>query len=263
MPPGLPRELAPGLHWLGGCLEVNSHDRLLHVSHSLYLVTGERCSALVEGGHPQDVAANEAELAALLQDAPELRYVFATHTETPHTGIFGRLLERYPSVEICGDVTDLHLVFPAHEDRLRPLCPGDALDLGGTRLVAVDAVVRDQRPTLWAFDTQRRVLFTSDGFAYSHYHEAGQCALVAEEAPSLDIPDMAALFAELALYWTRFTDLEPYMARLEKLLFDDLDVSVIAPTHGLPSVAPSVTVPRLRAGLAQVGRSGCVLSGDR
>jgi flavorubredoxin len=251
VPSGVPRELAPSVFWISGCLQVKHGARPLHVSHSVYLVVGNHCSALVDGGHPQDAAVNMRQILGLLRDAPELRYVFVTHTETPHTGLLSMLLDRYPLVSICGDVSDLHLVFPDKEMRFCRLSPGDELDLGGTRIVAVNAVIRDQRPTLWAFATRQRVLFTSDGFAYSHHHEAGHCALVAEEVSELDIPDMAALFAELALYWTRFVDLGPYIARLEQLVLTELEVAVIAPSHGLPSIAPQVSIPRIRAGLVR------------
>jgi flavorubredoxin len=248
----LPRELASGIFWLGGCLQVNHADQPLHVSHSAYLVCGETCSALVDAGHPQDVDLIEAQLGGLLRNgAPQLRYLFATHTETPHTGAIGRLLGRYPDSIACGEVSDLHLVFPEFADRMRRLRPGDSLDLGGTTLAVLEAVVRDYDHTRWAFDTRRRVLFPGDGFAYSHYHDVDQCAKVAEEVPELDLPDMTALFAELALYWTRFADLEPYVSRLETLLFDELAVDVVAPTHGLPITDPEATFSRVRSGLVR------------
>jgi hypothetical protein len=92
------------------------------------------------------------------------------------------------------------------------------------------------------------VLFPGDGFAYSHYHEDGHCGQTAEESPSLDLPEMTALFAELALYWTRFHDLEPHIVRLLALL-DDLDVRIVAPTHGLPIADLPAILPRIVEGL--------------
>jgi flavorubredoxin len=245
----LPRELAPGIHWLGDCLEVGPSEHPLHSYDSVYLVAGERCCALVDGGHPQDVEVVEAQLEDLLASGlPELRYLFATHTETPHSAGFGRLLERYPNARLCGEVSDLHLVFPEHADRLVPLPPGAALDLGGTHLQVLEAAIRDYASTLWAFDTRRHVLFTSDGFAYSHHHRADQCGRVAEEVPGLDIPDMTALFAELALYWTNFVDLAPYVAEMERVLVE-LDVRLVAPAHGLPVTDLAATLPLVRQGL--------------
>lgn len=248
----LPRELAPGLFWLGACLEQRLGPTVLHACNSAFLVEGDDCSLLVEAGHPQDLAIVEAQLDALLaRSGPPLRYLFATHQETPHSAGVGRILERHPDVVLCGDVHDYHLVFPAYADRFRPLAVGDALDLGGTEFAIVEAVIRDLPTTQWGFDTRRRALFPGDGFAYSHYHEAGHCGRTAEEVPELAVNEMTAVFAELALYWTQFTDMEPYVARLAQMVGPDLGVRLIAPTHGLPIADVPATVPKLLDGLRQ------------
>jgi flavorubredoxin len=246
----LPRELAPGIFWLGTCLKVSHHGRPLHGYNSVYLVTGADRSMLVEAGHAPDLQVIEGQLDELMRtrEIPPLRYLFTTHTEAPHSSGLGRLLDRYPDTIVCGDTLDLHLVFPQHADRFRAMDPGDALDLGGTEFVALAAVIRDMPYTRWGFDSSRRVLFPGDGFAYSHYHEGGHCGSLAEEAPTLALPDMTALFAELALYWTQFADLEPYIARLDELL-RELDVALIAPTHGLPIADLEATVPKIYDGL--------------
>jgi flavorubredoxin len=245
----LPREIVPGVFWMGNCLHLSYRGQQLHSYNSSYLVTGEECSALVEAGHPLDLAILEAQLDGLLAAGlPPLRYAFVTHHETPHAAGLGRILEHYPDVEAIGGTQDLHLVFPQYADRIRLTDPGDSVDLGGTELRTVEAVIRDFAYTRWAFDTSRGVLFPGDGFAYAHYHGAGQCGGLAEEAGDLDVPDMAAMFAEVALYWTRFVDIEPYIARLDSLV-EELGVRAIAPTHGLPITNVPVTLAKIRDGL--------------
>jgi len=252
----LPREIAPGIFWLSDCLTIEYRGQPLHGYNSVYLVAGDACSMLVEGGHPQDLAVTEAQLDALLASGlPELRYLFTTHSETPHAAGLGRLLSRYPNAVACGDLQDLPLVFPDFRDRMMRMDPGDRIDLGGTEFVAVEAVIRDMPYTRWGFETRHRVLFPGDGFAYSHYHEAGMCGRLAEEVPELDLPDMTALFAQLALYWTQFVDIEPYIERLDELLFDELSVELIAPTHGLPIGDLESVLPRVREGL-RLGSAG-------
>ena len=125
---------------------------------------------------------------------------------------------------------------------------GDEIDLGGRSLMAVEPVIRDLRTTWWGFDTKERVLFPGDGFAYSHYHEDGHCGLVAEEAVSLDLPDVSSTFADLALFWTKFADMNVYCDRLDHLI-ERLDVKVVAPTHGLPITDVKNTVPKVQQGL--------------
>ena len=114
--------------------------------------------------------------------------------------------------------------------------------------MAVEPVIRDLRTTWWGFETRERVLFPGDGFAYSHYHEDGHCGLVAEEAISLDLPDVSSTFADLALFWTKFADMNVYCDRLDHLI-ERLGVKTIAPTHGLPITDVKATVPKVQEGL--------------
>lgn len=249
-PNPLPRELAPGLFWLGECLPVPFEDRVLHGYNSVFLVAGEDRSVLVEAGLTSDIPSIQRQIRGLLRrGVPDIEYLFITHNEIPHAGGIGRLHEQFPNAVVCGDVTDLHLVFPELADRVLPLDPGDSLDLGGTRLEVTEAVFRDLVTTRWAFDTRRKALFAGDGFSYSHYHEDGHCGRIAEEAESLDVADQVALFAMAAFYWTQFVSIEPYIDRLDELLFDKFDVQLIAPTHGLPIANPRATLPEIRRGL--------------
>jgi flavorubredoxin len=245
----LPREIADGVFWLGGCLAVEYQGKVLHGYNSVYLISGSDSSILVETGHPKDLSLIELQLDGLLASgvAP-LRHAFVTHTETPHCSGIGRILEHFPAVTAHGALQDLPLVFPAYTDRMRAMDPGDRIDLGGRAFYAVEAVIRDMPYTRWGFDSESRVLFPGDGFSYMHYHEDDHCGCVAEEAPSIALADEIALFAEIALYWTKFVDIEPYIARLEGLL-DELDVQLVAPTHGLPIVDLNATFPSVSAGL--------------
>jgi hypothetical protein len=92
------------------------------------------------------------------------------------------------------------------------------------------------------------VLFPGDGFAYSHYHEDGHCGLVAEEATSLDLQDTTAVFADLALWWTKWADMRNYCARLDHLM-QQLDVKTVCPTHGLVITDVAKTMPKVKEGL--------------
>jgi len=250
-----PREVAPGVFWLAACQEHTYQGSVLHSCNSVYLVSGTACSLLVDAGHPRDLDEIDEGLSGLLRDAPEPRYVFTTHIQTGSASGAERWLRRWPMAELCGDVHDLHLVFPELEDRLRPLATGDRLDLGGTEFVAVEAVIRDRASSVWGYDTRRRVLFAGEGFAHSHWHELEHCGKLAEETLALDLPDMTAVFAELTVPWTGLTDVEPYIRRLDELVLRELDVALIAPTHGLPISDPRGTLPRIREGLRLGGRA--------
>jgi len=244
----MPRELADGVFWLGDCLEQRAKGKIYHTYNAAFLLCGTDASMLIETGHPKDFPIIEKQLKELLANRAPLKHLFVTHQETPHSGGLGRVLARYPEAILCGDMSDYHLAFPQFADRMLPMTLGDEIDLGGRSFIAVEPVIRDLRTTWWGFDSKERVLFPGDGFAYSHYHEDGHCGLLAEEAISLDLADVSAVFADRALFWTKFTDMKLYVDRLQWLC-DRLDVKAIAPTHGLPILNVRQTMPRLQEGL--------------
>ena len=242
-PNPLPREIAPGLFWLGECLEQRQQGKIYHGCNASFLIVGETASMLVETGHPKDFPITEGQLNKLLPGRAPLKYLFVTHQETPHCGGLGRVLTRFPDALLVGDVSDYHLAFPQHEHRMRMMKEGEEIDLGGRAFRIVEPVVRDMRTTWWGFETRERVLFPGDGFAYSHYHEDGHCGLLAEEATSLDLQDTTAVFADLALWWTKWADMRNYCARLDHLM-QRLDVKMVCPTHGLVISDVAKTMPR-------------------
>lgn len=247
-PNPLPREVAPGVFWLGECMEQTTGGKIYHGYNAAFLIVGEIASMLVETGHPKDFSIIEGHLRALLPGRAPLKYLFVTHQETPHCGGLGRVLSRFPDAILVGDVCDYHLAFPQYEHRMRSMKENDEIDLGGRSFRAVEPVIRDLRSTWWGFETRDRVLFPGDGFAYSHYHEDGHCGLVAEECPSLDLPDTTAVFADLALWWTKWADMRNYCERLDYLM-NKLDVKIVCPTHGLVVTDVAKTMPQVKEGL--------------
>jgi flavorubredoxin len=252
---GLPRQLTPGTFWLGDCLITPLPDGTLeHSFSSTFLVVGDRSSLLVDTGHPKDWAVVEYQLETLLAGRPPLAWIFPTHPEVTHAGNLGRLLAKFPNARACGDVRDYHVLFPAHADRLVPMAIGDEIDLGGRRIVFVEAVFRDLVSTLWAYEPDDQVLFSGDGLGFGHFHHAGQCGKLAEEVPDIPIPELTGVFAEYALYWTRLKDVEPFIDRLDAMMQVDYPVAVVASAHGNPVTDPIRTMPKIREGLRLVGR---------
>ncbi len=251
----LPVELVPGLVWLGDCWEVPWRGTTIHSSNSAYLLEGDRYALLVDGGHPKDVRTLGSQLAQRLAATElELRYVFTTHQETPHSAAVGRVLDRYPSAELVGDVRDYHFIFPRHANRLRQLDVGASLDLGGTQFVVVEATIKDLSSTLWGFDLRRRVLFPGDGFAFAHFHDADMCGHWTDEVQDLPVAEMTARFSENALYWTTMVVMDQFVAQLDRQL-EDLGAQIVAPTHGLPIRDLEAVMPAIREGLRAGGKT--------
>jgi flavorubredoxin len=249
----LPREIAPGVFWLGKCLVGQYEGKTIHTYNSAYVVVGERHTALVETAIPGQLDDLVGQLDGLLGGGiPTPRYQFVTHAEMAHSSVVGRMLERYPDLTVHGDLSDLHLVFPESVDRQHMVEPGERFDLGGREIVAVEGAFRDLPYTRWYFDTGSRTLFPGDGFAFAHWHTDDGCGKLAEEVPSLEITRQMVRYGFLAFHWTQFVELEPYVDRLEQLIFEELDAAMLAPSHGLPVGDTRATMPVLRAGFMKM-----------
>src|SRR5579859_2972239 len=113
----LPRSVADGVTWMSSCLPFNIDGRVIHGHNSTFLVQGESASILVDTGNPSSWPIISEKLDGLL-GGRELDYVFPTHPELPHTGNLPRLVQKYPDIQIVGDVRDYHLFYPQIEPNL-------------------------------------------------------------------------------------------------------------------------------------------------
>jgi hypothetical protein len=242
--PGLPREFAPGIHWLGECVSLSVVGRTAHGYASAFLIVGDAKTLLVDTGMPQSWEAISSSLDAVL-GGRSLDYVFPTHPELPHAGNIARLLDKYPAALAVGDVRDYHLYYPHIGGRLSSLAEGAELDLGGGyRFAAVEAVIRDLPNTHWGYEASQQVLFVSDGFSYFHQppaaestgwdepsHEEGECALMSSEFGKLPDVSTAAYFAGSNLYWTRHVDDSTDLFEEFQRLTERYPTRFVAPTH--------------------------------
>lgn len=227
---GLPREIAAGVHWLGGCIKATILGVVHHTHVSVFLVVGSDKTALIDTGHPHNWDEVESALDQLLGDRP-LDYVLPTHQEFPHAGNFGRLATKYPESIFCGNMYDYHLAYPGLRDRMCSYEVGESIDLGNRQVTFEEAIIRDLPTTLWMFDDLTKTLFVSDGYAYQHEHTSGQCALTAEELPAPPTAEQGRFITRGSLYWTRFVEMDPILAHMH-VRQEELDARVIAPAHG-------------------------------
>jgi len=200
--PITPRAIADDEIVEGGCFKALSGGPGVHYHVSAFLVVGDDRTVLVDTGDPGHWDAISADLDAILGERP-LDYLFPTHPELPHAGNLPFLFDKYPGVQIVGDVRDYHVHYPQMEGSLVAFGPGDRLDLGGRELEFLPAIVLDLQNSLWALDSRTRTLFVSDGFSYIHelpegfdldgdeppVHLAGQCesvSVVLDGGPTVD-----------------------------------------------------------------------------
>ncbi|MGX5844945.1 MBL fold metallo-hydrolase [Mesorhizobium sp. ArgA1] len=249
----LPREIAPGVWWLGDCQMWEHAETIQHTYSAVFLVAGRDRSLLVDTGHLKDWITVRDQLESLIEKGvPTPEWIFPTHPEVTHAGNLGRLLSHFPNAKAVGDLRDLHLVFPDFVDRFVQKKEGDEIDLGGRKFAFVEAVFRDLHNTLWGYDRGEQVMFTSDGLSFGHYHNEQQCGLFAEEIPDLPIPELTGIYSEYALYWTRFKNADSHVERVRQLLEEQYPTKFIASAHGNVVSDPKKTMPLIREGLRLV-----------
>lgn len=255
----LPREIAPGITWLGGCHKTAVYGEEIHVHHSNFLIQGDR-TLLVDVGFPSTWPKVQAHLETLLEGRP-LDYVFPTHSEIPHSGNLNKLLASHPEATVVGDMRDFQLYFPEHRERLVQKRPGDEIDLGrGYRIVFLKALFRDLPNTLWAYEPSQQMMLVADGFAYSHhpsregadfYHTPDECALTSAELPPVKV-DQMSFIVRAALNWSRYVDVRPLFVELADLLEKEYPTRIIGPAHGNVIVDLEKLMPVMRQAYTEV-----------
>jgi flavorubredoxin len=254
----LPREVFPGLTWLGSCLEVlpriqaaylkDAGNRILHAHQSFFLVAGTRATAIVDTGQPQHWPALEKQLEKAL-GGRTLDYIFPTHPEFVHFGLLPYWLRKFPKARAIGDMRNFDLYFPDLVDRFDTVRPGDAIDLGGRSLLIVEAIIHDIPNSLWAYDTGSGTLFASDAFAYSHAHNAGECALTSSELPP-NLDDVAMTISS-ALHWARYVDDVDALFEHVHEFGAEHPIRAIAPAHGSFVLDPQMMLELLPQGFRE------------
>lgn len=253
---GLPRELSPGIWWLGSCLESSAFAEPVHFHTSAYLVVGESKTVLFDTGPSGAWGKIQADVEQVLQGR-SLDYIVPSHPEIPHSGSLDWVLAAYPEARVLGDLRDYHLYFPDCTDRMTSVPHGTELDLGGGYVfVILDAVIKDLPSTVWGYEKKQQVLFCVDALGYGHLpqvsadideplHRVGECALLASELDHPPDLDLATHLTKSSLFWSRFVRIEPYFERFDALL-QRYPARYLAPAHGSVVDDLDVIMPVLR-----------------
>jgi flavorubredoxin len=252
----LPREISPGIWWVGGCLVSGAFDEPVHFHTSAYLVIGADRTLLYDTAPPSMWDELDRDLDRLL-DGRKLDYCVPSHSEIPHCGNLHRLCAKYPAMEVVGDMRDYHLYFPDYEPRMRQLPHGSTIELGGGyRFTLLDAIIEDLPTTVWGYEHKSQMLCTVDALGYGHQpqiaefpgelvHRAGECALFASE---LDTPPQLKYATHLttaSLFWSKYVEISPYFERLLQLM-QQYPTKLIAPAHGAVIDKLDVIMPVMR-----------------
>lgn len=158
-------------------------------------------------------------------DPNDIQYIVINHTEPDHSGGLAALAGRAPNATIvCTElaVGELKEMYKLHSRNFLVVKDGDTLDIGGKTLKFKETPYLHTEETMITYCIEDKVLFPCDIFST---HVAATESLFADEA-GYDITD------DFIGYYN--TIIHPHRRYVRTLIqaLEDLDVQMIAPSHG-------------------------------
>lgn len=158
-------------------------------------------------------------------DPNDIQYIVINHTEPDHSGGLAALAGRAPNATIvCTElaVGELKEMYKLHSRNFLVVKDGDTLDIGGKTLKFKETPYLHTEETMITYCIEDKVLFPCDIFST---HVAATESLFADEA-GYDITD------DFIGYYNAI--IHPHRRYVRTLIqaLEDLDVQMIAPSHG-------------------------------
>jgi hypothetical protein len=128
-----------------------------------FVITG-RQPVLIDTGLVRDRERFMQALEAIV-DPKDLRWIILTHDDTDHTGSIQAVMERAPQATLLTNALGalrMATWWPIPLARVRPLNPGDRIDVGDRVLAAIRPPLYDNPLTVGVYDGRSRALFSAD-----------------------------------------------------------------------------------------------------
>ncbi len=218
-------EIKPNVFWVGSIdWDRRLFDELIPLpdgtSYNAYLIEGSKKNALIDTVDPSKTA----ELIARLRDIKaDVDYIIAHHAEQDHSGSIPDILKLYPKAKIvCTPKCKTMLIdlFHISEDAFIEVEDGKTLSLGDKTLEFIHAPWVHWPETMLTYLREDKILFTCD-FLGSHLATSDLFA----KNENRVYEAAKRYYAEIMMPFRI-----PIRKNLEKI--KDLDISVIAPSHG-------------------------------
>ena len=161
-------------------------------------------------------------------DLKKIDYVIANHGECDHSGSLTALMEEIPDVPIYCTANAVKSIEGQYGKRgwnFKTVKTGDSIDIGnGKKLIFVEMRMLHWPDSMATYMTGDNILFSNDAFG-QHF---------AVDELFNDKADQCLLYKEAVKYFVNI--LHPFCAPLKKKLAEiqgmDLDIDIIAPSHG-------------------------------
>ena len=221
--------LTDDVQWLNECYP--HEERHEHVS--VYLIRSDAASILVDSGsfyHREPIR----DRIGRATGGDGLDTIILSHSDYPHAGNVSEFREEWGDVELVASSGSPELQGLSDARRCKI---GESLTVSGRRFSFIDPPLADRSHTTWIYDHDSGVLFTADGFG--NYHPPGECDDTSRDFEDGIPAEAIHEFHAKNLVWLRYVDPEKLRAALTAI-FDDYDVSYVAPIHGNPIAAPDL-----------------------
>jgi flavorubredoxin len=227
----MPAQLAEGVHWVGvvdwGLRHFHGHELSTHrgSTYNAYLVRDEK-TALVDTVWGPFAREFLAGLRSLV-DPADIDYVVANHAEPDHSGSLPALMRLCPNATIVASKRGAESIpgYYQADWNFTVVGTGDTLSLGKRELTFVEAPMLHWPDSMFTYLAPDGILMPNDAFG-QHYATAFRFN---------DEVDQGELWEEALKYYANI--LTPFsrqvIAKIDELLEMDLDVSTIAPSHGV------------------------------
>ena len=221
-----PREIRPGIHWVGAIdWDRRLFDSLIPLpdgtSYNSYLIRGSEKTALVD---TVDRTMPEKLLDNLEEAGLEnIDYVIANHAEPDHSGAIPQVLEKYPDATVLatdrckGMLIDRLMVPP---EKVTAVNDGETVSLGDRTLEFIHIPWVHWPETMGTYLREDRILFPCDFFGS---HQATSDLFVTDEGHTYEAAKR--YYAEIMM---------PFQSNIQKNLekLKGYDIDIIACSHG-------------------------------
>ncbi|KXA99344.1 hypothetical protein AKJ48_02475 [candidate division MSBL1 archaeon SCGC-AAA261O19] len=212
-------EIVDDIHWVGAYFKEKG------AVVNPFLLKGDK-NLLIDVG-PKPLADTLIENIQEILDPSEIDYVFLTHgAEYDHSGGLEEILGEATNASVNGhEIASMLIPMYGFDVEVESVKVGDSIDLGGKKLTFVEPPLSDTPDTLWAFEEENKVLFTSDTFG-SFKQPGEEWELFLED-------DLETALKEYHLWkfpWLKLASEKKLEEKIEEI--KELEPEIIATYHG-------------------------------
>lgn len=215
-------QLTDDIDWMFECHDVNGE----HMHLSQYIIHTDDRHILVDAGLDYEEYLKDA--IETCTDGKGIDALLLTQSILPHTRSANAVQDDWEDVDVISAASSPAMVGIR---RARSKVMNSTEDVAGREIRFRDPLLTDIVNSNWLYDVESGVLFTAEGFG--HYHGRSRCEATSSTFADGIPYERIHRFQRDKLPYLQYVDPTKLRAAVDAV-FDELDVSYIAPVHGNP-----------------------------